>query len=109
MSKLKTVVSWIVLAMLAMVLFSGIRGSNKPTQATQQAETTTKRNAFISGCTNEGAERSECVCMLDAMIELYPDFLTNMERMDRIISSGYNSTETDEAVKCVSPSGVKET
>lgn len=68
---------------------------------TDEARATSARNAFVSGCTDEGGDFAMCGCAYDELLALYPDFATNEARIDRILKSGYNSTETDAVTKCV--------
>jgi hypothetical protein len=58
------------------------------------------KSAFIDGCMSEGGTRSECLCMVNNLLVLHPDFLTNTTRMNRILAEGYNLTETSEMSKC---------
>jgi len=69
---------------------------------TDEARATSARNAFVSGCTDEGGDFAMCGCAYDELLALYPDFATNETRMNRIVESGYNSIETDAVIKCVS-------
>lgn len=77
-------------------------------QVTQVAKDETFKNSFVSGCKPElskyqavGDPASACGCAYDKLVALYPDFATNIDRMNRITTSGYNSTETDAIVPCV--------
>jgi len=79
---------------------SGLTGHNDYT-ATQESKDTSFRNAFVSSCNKDGTQASFCNCAYDKMTTMYPDFPTNESRMHRIVSSGYNSTETDAMVACI--------
>lgn len=73
----------------------------------QTAKDNTFRNAFISSCVTEASTspdidaQSYCGCGYDKLVEMYPDFTTNEERLDRILAEGYNQSETDIIVTCL--------
>jgi len=99
----KTVIACLVviglLAVLGMIL--GAVDSQKDYTITDEAKATSARNAFVSGCTEEGGEFAMCGCAYDELLALYPDFATNEARINRILKSGYIKTETDAIIKCV--------
>lgn len=88
-----------LLAVLGMIL--GAVDSQKDYTITEESKATSARNAFVSGCTGEGGDFAMCGCAYDELLALYPDFATNEARINRILKSGYNSTETDAVTKCV--------
>ncbi len=94
-----------VLIILAFFVFMGLvrvgtrafMGNSTPSP---EAYDNTFRNAFLSGCEDEGGKASECACGYDELAEMYPDFTTNTERLKRIETEGYSKAETDKVVKC---------
>ena len=101
MSGIKIVVVVVVLVLIGIPFtvgfVKGLTGSYEPTKA---ALDNSFKNGFISACSEE-ADNSVCVCAYDKLLEMYPDFVTNEARQDRILSQGYNSNETDAIVSCV--------
>lgn len=77
-------------------------------QLTPESVAATNRNGFISGCTSDAAKYPSinmsafCGCAYDKLLTLYPDFATNNDRLNRILKTGYNQTETDLVVPCAS-------
>lgn len=92
------------IAIFSIASYMGENTANKvipKSQTTQQAVSNTQKNAFIQGCVNEGASRSECVCMERAMSNMYADFYTNESRLNRIVTTGYNQSEVAVLSSCV--------
>ena len=83
--------------------------SSSPNQMTKEAYNNTARNTFISGCTEAGRSNvSGCTCAWDSLVTLYgEDWWGNGSGyspiIDRILASGYNSTETDAMSPCFEP------
>jgi hypothetical protein len=102
---MKYVITIVAIGVGFLLISAGTRAflMTEPTrpQATEQSKTNTFRNAFISGCTSEGVSREDCICLLNEMMQLYPDFMTNTNRHDRILQEGYNERETDAAMRCL--------
>ena len=99
----KTVIACLVVVGLLAVV-GMVMNAVSPTKdytITEESKATSARNAFVSGCTGEGGEFAMCGCAYDELLALYPDFASNEARIDRILKSGYNSTETDAVTKCV--------
>ncbi len=97
---------WEKLVAVCGLLFIGLfvyglfLGASTPTEPTQAAKDNTTRNAFISACTGADTSSSFCGCAYDRLLVMYPDLVTNKERINRISTEGYNSTETDAMVTC---------
>jgi hypothetical protein len=89
----------IVLAAAALIFSAGTRtvlqSFNQPDsyKPTQQAWDNTFKHSFVASCQQEGASKEFCSCGYDALVQLYPDFTTNKERLQRITTEGYNETE----------------
>lgn len=104
MKILKTI-GGVILVLLIMSAGSNLamRGLGSP-EVTPEARETTSRNAFISGCEDEEVPEvpdSFCGCAYGKLVELHPDFITNQEILERIVTEGYNSAETDALVSCL--------
>lgn len=91
----------------AVVAVLNSEDTTKP-EMTQLAQDNTFKNSFISGCVREANKISPnednqtyCGCGYDKLAEMYPDFSTNTERLNRIIAEGYNQSETDAVVACI--------
>lgn len=104
----KTILAYtgaVLLVLIAVSAFIGYRQDEYVPATESQidvAETNTLRNSFLSGCTEGGeATTAECTCMVNKLESMYPDFYTNDARIDRISKQGYNTTETDQLIKCV--------
>ncbi len=113
MRKAVTIIALLISISLVYSLVS-IAVTRNQAGLTDTAQNNTFRNSFVSGCKeeavkilNEAEAQEYCTCGYNSMVELYPDFSTNEERMNRIIASGYNQTETDTVVKCL-PESAKE-
>lgn len=98
---------WWAWRILLFLLIAGAIGAyNKPVQS-EQAQSTSMRNGFVSGCKQEASKYPTldadyyCECAVNKMETLYPDFTTNTDRINRILKDGYNPTETDALVSCV--------
>jgi hypothetical protein len=61
--------------------------------SSETARANTNERSFIIGCTEEGIAESYCRCAYYTLLNMYPDFATNMNRMNRIIRDGYNDNE----------------
>jgi len=95
---------------LPFTIIDALQRQVTPSEPTQQATTATHRNSFVSGCKQEATKElpsvtpaqieAFCGCAYDKFIVMYPDFATNSERMNRIMTEGYSSTETDAIVPC---------
>lgn len=90
---------------IATILFGFGSGLTTPAPAkktmSREAEINSNRNVFVSGCTKEGQLTSDCQCYFDRLMGMYPDFIDNQPRIDRILAQGYNQDETDEIIKCM--------
>lgn len=67
---------------------------------TQQAKDNSFKNSFVSGCVQEGGAEISCACAYDELVALHPDFSTNEDRLNRILTEGYNLNETTAVSKC---------
>lgn len=101
-------IKWLVLVVLVFVLWGGVRGIQQANREDKIAESNavatenTFKNAFMSGCTGEGATESQCACTYKELKEMYPDLTTDNARLERINTYGFNRTETDAVIKaCV--------
>lgn len=92
----------VILTIVGTLVVLGVIGSQLDTyEPSPQAVDNTNRNIFISACMGEGASRSACVCAIDSLVELYPDFLWDEARLNRINEVGYYQNETDAMLPCV--------
>lgn len=70
------------------------------------AANNTFKNAFVSSCVTEaskiegGDNEAGCTCGYERLMDMYPDFDTNTERLNRIIQEGYSREETDATTSC---------
>lgn len=112
MKYLRAIFTGIGIFVLGLFVIGFIIGLTQPedtyiTQPTQQSKDTTIRNAFVSGCTEDGAlTNSVCGCMYDKLIAMHPDLITNKALYNRIMTEGYNQAETDSIVTCVNTKSI---
>ena len=94
----------ILVSFLAISFISGLISSNQQTEPTKESYANTARHSFITGCSSEGQDKEVCGCFYDTLKNIYPDFDTNDERIDRIIKEGYTQEETDAVIgACTNP------
>jgi len=104
---MKTQSKWIIGIVIVIAILTVMGINNNKSNPTPQAINNTAGNAFISGCKQDASKYpsinydSFCRCALNKLEAMYPDFLTNDNRINQIITYGYNSTETDAVVKCI--------
>lgn len=101
---MKNALIGLIVGIVVVGLMAGLR-SPQSSPDSPQAEYNSARNGFIVGCEEEakkytGTEFS-CSCAFNKLDEMYPDFTTNVERINRITSEGYNLAETKELQKCL--------
>lgn len=96
-----------IIIVLVGLFIVGSISSQDETSTSDNASTNTARNSFVSACKQEaqGIQSLDsevyCQCAFDEMLNMYPDFITNKERLNRIGTTGYNATETDKLVTCM--------
>lgn len=95
------VVGAVFLGLFLIGFIMGLVDQGTTPTLTQTAKDNTFKNAYVSGCT-EGGDVSEsvCSCSYDRLLALHPDLTTNKERMNRILTDGYNREETNAIVSC---------
>lgn len=95
----------VVLAVLSFMVGNATNDIKKKANSvtvTPQAQANTFRDSFISGCKQESVAEQTCGCMYDKLSAMYPDFNTNTQRINRIVTDGYTQVETDTIVtQCV--------
>ena len=103
MKAIKTIGFVLVMLMIIGAISSLVQSKVNPNYGiSDEAVATSYRNGFISSCDKTGeATEVACGCAYDKLLTMYPDFATNKEREHRILTTGYNSTETDAMVSCV--------
>lgn len=86
-----------VIAILVIIVGANVYGFVHRAQVAQN-----NKNLFVNGCTQSGElHKPVCSCAYDKLVQMYPDFATNVERLNRIITDGYNTDETSVVVQCV--------
>ena len=101
-----------ILAILAVWVTLGLIGAvvnrNYSASVSPEAQSNTFRNGFIVSCAEEAEKywssdkaESYCSCGYEELLEMYPDFATNEERINRILEDGYNKTEIKAVQECV--------
>lgn len=95
------VVGAVFLGLFLIGFVMGLANPEPTPTFTPKAYDNTFKNSYISGCT-EGGDVSEsvCSCSYDRLLALHPDLTTNKERMNRILTDGYNREETNAIVSC---------
>jgi len=100
-------VSWVGGYTLTKSMFS------TPTISSEALHTTSK-NAFVSSCSSSAQKTVEgvlipeevnayCGCAYDKLVEMYgADFAQDKTFFNRVLSTGYNTTETDKMIVCLS-------
>lgn len=107
---MKNVVYTVIIILVGLFVWGAVLTAlDDNDQVTSEAKGNTSKYAFISGCKQESIKvpgftdetaQSYCECAYDSLLELYPDFNDNEARDNRILTEGYNQTETDVMVKC---------
>lgn len=85
-----------VLFLIGMLATIGTTYKYEPAQtAVDNTARNIAKNEFVTGCTEEGAEKGKCACAFEALTKhLGPKWYENMTLVDRILSEGYNYEET---------------
>jgi len=102
-----------IMAGLVFLGFYGWVGSQFGPNKVQQTDTAKKaseHNMLVSNCktgaletgnVNDSQATTYCECAITKIEDLYPDFSTNEARLQRILSEGFNQSETDIMSACV--------
>jgi len=121
LQKIATILAGLFVAFIAWAFTAAVidvlRNSNSPEQisrediTTQAAEEERTQNSdlydrsfdigFMETCATEGTTRAECQCMLDTFSDRYPDFRTNIERLDRYEREEFTDEELRMVMRCV--------
>lgn len=95
-----------IVAMFGIFSFLGYAVYQEP-ESTPQAQYNSFKNSFIVACEeevmkaySEAEARVMCSCGWTEITELYPDFTTNTERLNRILEQGYTKEEMRAVNKC---------
>jgi len=59
------------------------------------------KNTFINSCVSGGGESSFCGCAYTKLVEMHPDLRNNSQLTKRILTEGYNQSETDAMLSCI--------
>jgi len=60
------------------------------------------KNIYVNGCTESGQlHKPVCACTYEKLLEMYPDFATNLERLNRINTDGMSADETSAIKQCI--------
>lgn len=64
--------------------------------------TTEYRADYIKSCSSTGeVSAAVCECMLDQLLTIHPDFMTNDDLNARVVADGHTDAEKAEMVKCL--------
>ncbi len=95
-----------IVAMFGIFTVLGFTAYKEP-EAKPEAQYNSFKNSFIVGCEEEvkktyteAEAKSMCACGWTEINELYPDFTTNTERLNRILEQGYTQEEMRAVNKC---------
>jgi hypothetical protein len=90
------IIGWAVVA----AIFSTVNS-----KSSDQAVYNDTKNGFISGCAKK-SDRNTCTCAWNALDSYYKNtgnthWYSDSTLLNRIVSEGYNQSETDAIVSCV--------